>query len=179
MLNPLISISNSKAASAIANSYFSPIEECKMKHYSGLTLIFAALHALDSFSAAFVMPRDQRFSTILLSTADFWKQRSGETNSDFYKRIQDASSDPAVFEKFVLGNQQNQQQTKSEPILAGDALEITETGEKKSGYQRVEDWDADQKKEVSGWNDKVQFDGRRYGNGFNQNEILRQHLKGF
>lgn len=149
-----------------------------MKNLSLTLLLFMAC-ALSSVSVAFVMQRSSRASSVLFSTSDFWRQRPGESNSDFYKRIQKASSDPTAFENFVTEYKRNQGQKKSESLLSESNTDISETNEPKKGYQRAEDWDADQKKQKSGWDEKVQFDGRRYGNGFNQNEILRHHLKGF
>lgn len=126
------------------------------------------------------MPRHhQRSSTVLSSTSDFWKQRPGETSSEFYKRIQQASGDPVAFENFVSESQLQQRQEESRPAHPESKSDLAETGEEKPVYQRAEDWDADQSANVSGWDEKIQFDGRRYGNGFNQNEILRRHLKGF
>ena len=134
---------------------------------------------MSSFVAeAFVMPRQERASTFLLSTSDFWKQRPGESSTEFYKRIQQASSDPVAFEKFVSGSQREDRPEKSQP-LPSQSSNTTETGEQKPAYQRAEDWDADQNKRVSGWDEKIQFEGQRFGNGFNQNEILRRQLKGF
>lgn len=46
-------------------------------------------------------------------------------------------------------------------------------------YQRIEEWEIEQKSKAKNgsWEERVQFEGQRYGNQFNQNEILRQHLK--
>jgi len=47
-------------------------------------------------------------------------------------------------------------------------------------YQRIEEWDAEQKQKAKSgtlsWEEKVQFDGQRHGNQYRQNEILRKHL---
>lgn len=150
-----------------------------MKKMFLLPMLILALDAVHSISLAFVMQRNQRSSIVLFSTSDFWRQRPEESNSDFYKRIQKASSDSTVFENFVSEYQQSQRRLKSESNLFSKDTDRSETQEQKTGYQRAEDWDADQKKHKAGWDEKVQFDGRMYGNGFNQNEILRRHLKGF
>ena len=49
------------------------------------------------------------------------------------------------------------------------------------GYQRIEDWDAEQKAEEGAlnWEQKVQFDGLRMGNQVRQNDILRAQLGRF
>jgi len=50
----------------------------------------------------------------------------------------------------------------------------------KKGYQRAEDWDAEQKAGGSlDWEQKVQFDGLRMGNGIRQNDILMRQLSKF
>jgi hypothetical protein len=49
----------------------------------------------------------------------------------------------------------------------------------RKGYQRVEDWDAEEKAGGFAWEQKVQFDGLRHGNGFRQNQILQKHLSSF
>ena len=61
-----------------------------------------------------------------------------------------------------------------------DDTSTTET-QKKKGYVRAEEWDAAQNKKRAdlSWEERVQFDGQRYGNRFAQNEILRKNLKNF
>ena len=49
----------------------------------------------------------------------------------------------------------------------------------RKGYQRAEDWDAEQKSGKMTWEQKVQFDGLKTGNGVRQNEILMRHLHTF
>eukprot|EP01083_Nonionella_stella_P028059 77275_1 len=51
----------------------------------------------------------------------------------------------------------------------------------KKGYQRAEEWHAEVKARKVGmsWEEKVQYDGLRHGNRFNQNEILRKNISGF
>lgn len=48
-----------------------------------------------------------------------------------------------------------------------------------SRYQRIEEWDEVQRAKAKNgtWEERVQFDGLRHGNQYNQNEILRRHLK--
>jgi hypothetical protein len=54
----------------------------------------------------------------------------------------------------------------------------TDAKKRQRGYQRAEDWEADQAKEQKkmSWEERVQFDGQQHGNKFNQNEILRRNL---
>ena len=52
---------------------------------------------------------------------------------------------------------------------------------KRGGYQRAEDWDAEQKaiaQELT-WEQRVQFDGQRFGDQMAQNTILNRHLSSF
>lgn len=149
-----------------------------MKQIYFLPFAALVLDMLRFVAVAFVIPRQERSSTFLLSTSNFWKQWPGESSTDFYKRIQQASSDPVAFEKFVSESRRTERQETSQPVPSEES-DLVDTGEQKSGYQRAEDWEADQSKRVSGWDEKIQFDGKRFGNGFNQNEILRRHLKGF
>jgi len=45
-------------------------------------------------------------------------------------------------------------------------------------YQRIEEWDAQLKEEMSelSWEERVKFDGQRFGNQLKQDAILRHHL---
>lgn len=50
----------------------------------------------------------------------------------------------------------------------------------KGKYQRIEEWDEERKeKGTLTWEEKVQFEGQKYGNQVRQNEILNRNLKGF
>lgn len=61
----------------------------------------------------------------------------------------------------------------------GEDPEVKNSKSEKKGYQRVEDWDKEQKAGALSWDQKVQFDGLRMGNGFRQNEILQRALNSF
>jgi hypothetical protein len=124
-----------------------------------------------SSSHAWLSPAASRKSRLTLfsgNDASFWKQRPGESNEALFKRLQEAAGDATVFEQFVMG------ETKQK-AAAPDLPTVTEP---KKGYQRAEDWEAEQQdiaKEMT-WEQKVQFDGQRHGNRVQQNEILRHHL---
>eukprot|EP00586_Coscinodiscus_wailesii_P001030 CAMPEP_0172483580 /NCGR_PEP_ID=MMETSP1066-20121228/10567_1 /TAXON_ID=671091 /ORGANISM="Coscinodiscus wailesii, Strain CCMP2513" /LENGTH=106 /DNA_ID=CAMNT_0013247503 /DNA_START=385 /DNA_END=705 /DNA_ORIENTATION=+ len=65
-----------------------------------------------------------------------------------------------------------------------DKINSGEEGDKataRRGYQRAEDWDRimKEKKGSMTWEERVQFDGQRYGNQVNQNEILMRNLRSF
>lgn len=67
--------------------------------------------------------------------------------------------------------------SKPEQNVAGDQDESEKSSDKpKKGYQRVEDWDEEQKNGGMDWEQKVQFDGLAHGNGVKQNDILMRHL---
>lgn len=64
---------------------------------------------------------------------------------------------------------------KDEPSIASDD---EGSPKPKQGYQRIEEWDEEQKQKRSelSWNERVQFDGQRFGNQVRQNELLQRHL---
>ena len=99
---------------------------------------------------------------------------------EFFKRIQKAASDPVAFERMALGK--DEKEKKAEPV-EDSSDNNDDAPKKKSGYVRAEEWDAQvkarQKKGEFTWEERVQFEGQRQGNQFNQNEILRKNLKAF
>lgn len=63
---------------------------------------------------------------------------------------------------------------------AFDGQGEVEPQQPRGAYQRVEDWDAEQRKNGSlSWEERVQFDGQRFGNQVQQDAILRRHLNSF
>jgi hypothetical protein len=87
---------------------------------------------------------------------DWFQQKPGENDVAFIKRITSSTPPKAA---------------KPKPIDA-------------TGYQRIEDWEVDQqearKNGTLSWEEKVQFDGQRFGNQVRQNDILmRQINSGF
>ena len=95
---------------------------------------------------------------------------------DYFKRIVDASHDPVAFEKFVMAKDGK----IAEPSdTVKDPSDDSSTSSPKKGYQRIEEWDAKRNKDDMSWEERVQFDGQRFGNQFQQNEILRKNLKSF
>jgi hypothetical protein len=138
-----------------------------MRFFLLFTVAFSSSHA-------WLLPVASRKSRLTLFSGDdesFWKQRPGESNAALFKRIQQASGDAAAFEHFVTTGEGKQK------AAAPDLPTVTEP--KKKGYQRAEDWEAEQQailaKEMT-WEQRVQFDGQRQGNRVKQNEILRHHL---
>jgi hypothetical protein len=98
---------------------------------------------------------------------------------EYYKRLVDASRDPVAFEKFVMAKD-GKVAEQSASIQKTDASNDPTPGSSPTkGYQRIEEWDAQRTKDDMSWEERVQFDGRRYGNQYQQNEILRKNLKSF
>ena len=70
-------------------------------------------------------------------------------------------------------------------ISGGDKSSVDNNDDDKDSkpvgkYQSIEEWDAERnaKGELS-WEEKVQFDGQRFGNQLKQDSILRRHLGTF
>lgn len=116
----------------------------------------------------------------LFAGSGFWKQRPGESDKDFFKRISQAASSAESFASASFGDGKNENSNAklSEEEDNGDGTQGTK---KRGGYQRAEDWDAEQKERKANgemtWEERVQFEGQRQGNRFKQNEILRNNIK--
>jgi len=92
-----------------------------------------------------------------------------ENEEDLYRKaLQEASMDPKSFEAFVLKSKsQNDDTTKTK----------SDNGR---GYVPIEEWNENKKGEKGkSWEDRVQFDGQRYGDKYQQNEIIRKNLQNF
>mmetsp|Transcript_11878 Transcript_11878/g.15887 ORF Transcript_11878/g.15887 Transcript_11878/m.15887 type:complete len:164 (+) Transcript_11878:135-626(+) len=128
---------------------------------------------------AFVAQAPSGTKTALCSTSQKRShtkiQSSHENDPTYLDRLREASRSPEAFEKFVMKG------------VANDTVaELTQEEEapqpKKKGYQRAEDWEAELKERQQGkgsgmtWEEKVQFDGQRFGNQVRQDVILRKHL---
>ena len=107
-----------------------------------------------------------------------------ESDDAHFRRIVAAASNPQSFESAVLKSQQQQHDSTNAHATnmtntSGTANNNT-TGSSK--YVRAEVWEEQEReraKSSSNWEERVQYDGQIHGNRFNQNEILRQNLKGF
>lgn len=116
--------------------------------------------------------------------SSFFKQLPGESDIVFFKRIQAAASDPVAFEKMALGKDDEDvsTSTKHSSNSANGTTDST-VATTTSTYQRAEDWDAEvkskQKRGEFTQEERLQFESQRYGNQFNQNEILRKNLNAF
>ena len=95
-------------------------------------------------------------------------------SADELERLKEAARCPEAFERLSLN-------MKSESGDGEKPEEATTPKNKKKGggYQRIEDWDADQKSRKDGsmtWEEKCMFDGQRHGNQVRQNDILIRNL---
>jgi len=103
------------------------------------------------------------------SAEDWFKQRRGESDINFIKRL--TTQAPPSPKK--------QQVTQSSDVTLMSTNATTTTTTTTKGYQKIEDWDAEQKTQKNGtlsWEQKVQFDGLRNGNQIRQNDILMRHI---
>uniref|UniRef100_A0A7S4ALM6 Uncharacterized protein n=1 Tax=Pseudo-nitzschia australis TaxID=44445 RepID=A0A7S4ALM6_9STRA len=111
-----------------------------------------------------------------------FEQLPGESSTAFIKRITSQS-----------GNFLEEQNSKTRKLTSpssrknstsnyssGNDEESDEAKKPIGKYQSIEDWDAEQKeKGVMSWEEKVQFDGQRFGNQLKQDKILSRHLGTF
>ena len=92
------------------------------------------------------------------------------------EELQQAAKDPEAFEAYVL----KQQQVKKEKAAAaanGTADTIGKEEKPKGKYVPIEQWDKERSRDDVSWEERVKYDGQRFGNRFQQNEILRKNLK--
>ena len=103
-------------------------------------------------------------------------QNPGESDLDYIKRVIDPNIkliDPVEHHHHIQ-EQQHQYQTNATKTTSDIPAK------KKKGYQRIEEWDAERQAngELS-WEERVQFEGQRYGNQVRQNDILIRNLHTF
>mmetsp|Transcript_29355 Transcript_29355/g.79471 ORF Transcript_29355/g.79471 Transcript_29355/m.79471 type:complete len:177 (+) Transcript_29355:365-895(+) len=110
-----------------------------------------------------------------------FEQLPGESNTDFIKRITSQSGDfmnqqKSKTNKLTMPSSRKKLSSKA---AVGDDEE-KEKPKPKGKYQPIEEWDAERKaKGELSWEEKVQFDGQRFGNQVKQDSILRRHLGTF
>jgi hypothetical protein len=114
--------------------------------------------------------RSNNASTVTTTPASTVTKTTTSTYmSNNMEELMRAASDPKLFEEYV----QNQKNKKEEE----EKKRKKEVLKQKKGYVPIEKWDEDRKKDNLSWEEKVQFDGQRFGNKFQQNEILKKNLK--
>lgn len=89
------------------------------------------------------------------------------TDKEYLIQLQEAAKDPKTFEEFIKNGRLDAKKKKKTP--------------KPGAYQRIEEWDAEQERKRAdmSWEERVQFDGQRFGDKFKQNSILKRNLNGF
>lgn len=94
-------------------------------------------------------------------------QQPGESDIDFIKRLT-SNSRSLVEETSKSINNESPSQSPTEKKPTGK-------------YQRIEDWEAEKKSKEGEmtWEQRVQFDGQRFGNQVRQNDILQKNLHSF
>jgi hypothetical protein len=114
-------------------------------------------------------------SLLTLFSMDF-KQQPGERDIDFIKRITSTSNAMLNEPKLKSATASS---SSSNPSMS-TASNVTETTKSKGVYKKIEEWDEERK--ASGeltWEEKVQFEGQRFGNQVKQDHILRHHIGTF
>jgi len=133
--------------------------------FTTTSVSFATLNSSFELKTIQICPK-----TSSLTLQAGFEQLPGESTTDFIKRITSESEN--------LLNQQK------DGISGGDKSSVDNNDAKESKpvgkYQSIEEWDAERnaKGELS-WEEKVQFDGQRFGNQLKQDSILRRHLGTF
>ena len=160
-------------------------------HRSASAFLMAATNTITTApSAAPSNARSPTLSLILPKFADAtffvlhagFEQLPGESSTAFIKRITSQSGD-------FLNEQKSKTRKLTSPLSRKNSTsnyssrnDEESVGTKKpiGKYQSIEDWDAEQKeKGVMSWEEKVQFDGQRFGNQVKQDSILSRHLGTF
>ena len=102
--------------------------------------------------------RDVHCRELYGSSSSFFKQKPGESDTDFFKRIQQAASNPETFERMALGKDEDSEKTKRLE-KAQQKKESGAANTTKTGYQRAEDWDEEMKAKAEKgeftWEEKV------------------------
>jgi hypothetical protein len=116
---------------------------------------------------------ESSLSSLLLFSMDF-KQQPGESDIAFIKRITTSSNN-------AIPPKQPIQSSLARHKSAGNVTQTDNNNNPTRGvYQRIEEWD--EERTTNGqltWEEKVQFDGQRFGNQVHQDHILRHHIGTF
>ena len=91
------------------------------------------------------------------------------------ERLREAARCPEAFERLSLNMKAEAGDGSDDE--GGKSEELAPKNRTKGGYQRIEDWDAEQKSRGSTtWEEKCMWDGQRHGNQVRQNDILIRNL---
>lgn len=92
--------------------------------------------------------------------------------------LQEAAKDPATFEKFIEESTRRKKMGKSYHNKQLEPPEGETKPKKKGKYVPIEEWDAQQKDNMSA-EERLQWECQRGGNQLRQNDILMHHLNSF
>jgi hypothetical protein len=102
-----------------------------------------------------------------------FKQQPGESDISFIKRITTSSNNDKPLK-------QNNQAFPINHSATSSGTHKDKNDRVRGVYQRIEEWD--EERTADGkliWEEKVQFDGQRFGNQVQQDNILRKHIGTF
>lgn len=101
-------------------------------------------------------------------------------SADELERLKEAARCPEAFERLSLNMKSESGDGCANEGEKPEEATTPKNKKKGGGYQRIEDWDADQKSRKDGsgmtWEEKCMFDGQRHGNQVRQNDILIRNL---
>ena len=98
-------------------------------------------------------------------------------DSSYWDLLQEASKDPATFDKFIEESRTREKLDKPRIDMKLDASPGNKP-EKKSKYVPIEEWDSQLKDNMTA-EERLQWECQRGGNRIRQNDILQHHLKSF
>jgi len=120
-----------------------------------------------------------------------------DDGDSYWDALQAASKDPETFEKFIEESMARKKQLKGAPATtmassssasaakrngkndgAAGGGEDGTAPKKKKKYVPIEEWDAQQRENMSA-EERLQWECQRGGDRFRQNEILSRNLKSF
>jgi hypothetical protein len=112
-----------------------------------------------------------------LTSSSSFVQRPGERDIDFIKRITMESE--SLMKKKQIPNL-DIHSAPTGPVNGQNSTTMATTSPK---YQRIEEWEEERKRRSEGgqltWEERVQFDGQRFGNQVHQQWILQKHIGTF
>lgn len=98
-------------------------------------------------------------------------------DSSYWDLLQEASKDPATFDKFIEESRTREKLDKPRIDMKLDASPGNKP-EKKSKYVPIEEWDSQLKDNMTA-EERLQWECQWGGNRIRQNDILQHHLKSF
>ena len=143
-----------------------------------LGALLLPIQRASTFLSPSPFPRQRQNSNVMVVNAMDFKQQPGESDIDFIKRIT-ASSKNMLNENKKTASKTRQTQP-SASMQASNGTTNSTNSKPKGTYKRIEEWDEERK--ASGeltWEEKVQYEGQRFGNHVKQNDILSKHIGTF